>query len=249
MEIKISRYRIVIARKSRPTSFVEAAKLTNTFFQRIALLDDLFKEIILVNASSNKNLLLNYQDYEYDAETLGEIYFKKFKYWLKKMYPNEKHDKYSTKHYGILVMLVTIGKPLENISFTFNLGNNNSLDSISIVFPPKDFVRDFDWYKKLLETAIDVFEPDYACLYPTIMDLKLEPPRPCGGWISYFSDKISLPQNIFDGYVPIDFGNKTMYAIEDNHKIQKDENQFEKLRIMVEKFKELDKSKIENVFY
>jgi len=239
MKQELCRYEIHLYWKNRKSSYLETAILINKTFTILSQLDEILKDLIFVERESRKDLHLSFPDKRYDDRALGDILYKEHKYWLNKMYPNVKHDINFKDHYGIVEIIKTKGEPLKVIKFTFNVGIKTGYSNIIVEFP-RDFEREFDWYKKILATLINIFEPDYGGLYPIVMQ-KLEPPKITGGWISYFSDEIKISEDTFSECIKLPvLENKFMYEIEDNHMIRKNEEQFEKLRRLVEKFKKLN---------
>lgn len=234
MEKKLCRYKIRIFKGYVKTSYLEAAAYLNSCFLELCELDAIFKEMIYVG--KKEDIRLFYPDSAMSDVNMGNVIYGEHKYWLNRMRPNSFHDIYYKDHYGIPLIIHTVGLPLENIKFTLDLGPESNVVFVEF---PRDFERDFEWYKKILSVMINVFKPDYGGLYPVVM-VKHEPPPVTGGWVSYFASKFKLGCNVFDGCVEIPvLDNEFMYAVEDNHMIQKNEVQFNKLGVLIERFKKL----------
>lgn len=237
MEKTVVRYKIGMYWDYEPISFVDAAKKVNVFFEKIIEIDDWFKEMTMVATKKEKNVQLTFPVTFLNDEELGELLFKNVKFWLQKMFPNDYHDKYCTNHYGVRRSFVSKGKTLEQVHFSLCLGSDSSKNLMLIEFPVI-FEKDLEWFLKLMSAVIDVFKPTYGGLYPLIMQT-IQPPPPwvTGGWITYFADDTKFKLSEFNELKPRDFEGKTFYFIEDNHMYKKDEEQFDKLKALVDKFR------------
>ena len=235
MEEKVVRYEIKVKKSPKKTSYFEAASIINRIQARAALLDPLFET--MVYTGKKNDLTLTFPNLTLTDLELATILYKEHRYYLNKMYPGVKHDIYFEDHYGVDKYVSTIGKPLEKVRFCYGLGGE--FDLLLITFP-KGFTRDFGWYQQLLTIAIEELKADYGALRPMLIRL-FDPPMVTGGWVSYFAPRFGLGDGFFAGSAKIPvLDNEFLYALENRHMIVKNEEQQEKLRLLVDKFKELD---------
>lgn len=236
MEQKISRYKIKFKRENIHSSFYDAALIINSTFKNLSKMDNIFNEMILIENVGKKDVVLNYRADFPDEKGLSELLYNKHKSWLNKMRPNVYHDIYFKDHYGIPQTIYT-NKLNEKIVFNFDIGPKSNLLLVEF---PIGFERLFDWYKNFMTILITVFKPEYGGLYPIVMQ-KLEPPKISGGWISFFNKKMNISERIFSEYIKLPITeNEFMYAIEDQHMLQKNIEQFRKLENLVNEFKALN---------
>jgi len=240
-EIKTRRYYIAIRWIDKQMSYIESACLLNSVFKALSKVDNLFEEINLISNPGKPNVKLFYtsRNSSLSDNEFAEILFKRDKYWIKKLKPDTPLN-VENRDYPRTEIFTLKGKPLEHIKIHFSVGNVGT-NEFSIEFP-RILTKDFEWYKQILLSVINVFKPDYGGLYPIIIQ-KLDPPLITAGWISYFSNRMSVDKRIFNDCTKISvLENEFIYAIEDQHMIRGNDEQDRKLSNMVDIFKQLNKT-------